>query len=211
MDEDKSPTSSYVELLHPTASHPQSSVLVTWILIFVQFLRFKYGISDAITSLLLKFLKTLFIVLGAFSEICKDIGSSLPGMLHLLRSGRTLLKNHIVYYVVCSKFFYVYLQSQCTTESSAHQPPRGKLCPYKRFPTHRYAHMRQACGSKLLKTVELSSGKHILYPYLSYCYLSLKQSLQHLLQRPQFIVGCEKWRSNVSTMDDMTDVYDGKI
>ena len=210
MDEDESPTSNYVELLHPSASHPQSSVLVTWILIFVQFLCFKYGISDAITSLLLKFFKTLFVVLGAFSEICKDIGSSLPGTLHLLRSGRTLLKNHIVCYVVCPKCFHVYLQSQCTTESSAHQP-QGKLCPYKRFPTHRYAHMRQACGSKLLKTVELSSGKRILYPYLSYCYLSLKQSLQNLLQRPQFIVGCEKWCLNISTMDDMTDVYDGKI
>ena len=41
---------------------------------------------------------------------------------------------------------------------------------------HRYAHMRQACGSKLLKTVELSCGKQILYPYLTSCYLSLKQS-----------------------------------
>lgn len=129
MDEDESPTSNYVELLHPSASHPQS---VTWILIFVQFLRFKYAISDAITSLLLKFFKTLFIVLGAFSEICKDIGSSLPGTLHLLRSGRTLLKNHTVCYVVCPKCFHVYLQSQCTTESSAHQP-QVKFAPTRDF------------------------------------------------------------------------------
>ena len=76
---------------------------------------------------------------------------------------------------------------------------------------HRYAHMRQACGSKLLKTVELSCGKQILYPYLTYCYLSLKQSLQHLLQRPQFVTSCERWRLNFGTTSDMRDVYNGKI
>lgn len=133
MDEDESPVSNYAELLHTSASHPQMSVLVNWILIFVQFLRFKYGISDAITSLLLKFLKTMFVVLGTFSDICKDIGDSLPGTLHLLRSGRSLLKNHILRYVVCPKCFHIYLQNQCTIESSAHQP-WGKLCPYRRFP-----------------------------------------------------------------------------
>ena len=63
--EDESPMSNSVELLHPSASHPQLLVLVIWILIFVQFLRFKCGISDAITSLLLKILKTMFIVLEA--------------------------------------------------------------------------------------------------------------------------------------------------
>ncbi len=113
MDEDESPASDYVDLLHPSATHPQSSVLVNWILIFVQFIRFKYGISDAITSLLLKFLKTLFIVLGAFSDICKGIGDSLPGTLHLLRSGRKLLKNHILCYVVSmpAVLSYIFTQS----------------------------------------------------------------------------------------------------
>ena len=50
MDEDTSPASNYAELLHNSTIHPQTSVLVTWICIFVQFLHFKYGISDPITS-----------------------------------------------------------------------------------------------------------------------------------------------------------------
>ena len=96
-------------------------------------------------------------------------------------------------------------------ESSTHQP-QGKVCPYKRFPMHRYAHMRQACGSKLLKTVEFSSGKQILYPYLTYyCYLSLKQSIQHLLQRRQFVSSSEQWCLNFGATSDMRDVYNGKI
>ena len=104
VDEDESPMSTYAELLHGST---QTSVLVGWILIFVQFLRFKYGISDAITGLLLGFFKTLFMVLGRFSDICKEIGDSLPGTLHLLRSGRSLLKNHILCYVVCPQCFHI--------------------------------------------------------------------------------------------------------
>ena len=207
MDEDDSPTSDYAELLHNSTS---CSAFVDWILIFVQFLRFKYGISDAITGLILRFLKTLFVVLRRFSDICKGIGDCLPGTLHLLKSGRGQLRNHILCYVVCPRCFHVYLKSQCVIESSAHQP-RSKECSYKRFPMHRYAHMRRACGSNLLKTVELSCGKQILYPYLTYCYLSLKQSLQNLLQRPQFVKSSEQWRVNFDTRSDMRDVYDGRV
>ena len=57
VDEDEFPMSTYAELLHGST---QASALVGWILIFVQFLCFKYGISDAITGLLLGFFKTVY-------------------------------------------------------------------------------------------------------------------------------------------------------
>ena len=53
--EEESPVSNYAELLHDNTSHSQSLALVDWILIFVQ-----YGMSDAITGLLLRFFKTLY-------------------------------------------------------------------------------------------------------------------------------------------------------
>ena len=75
--EEESPVSNYAELLHDNTSYSQSLALVDWILIFVQFLRFKYGISEAIIGLLLRFFKTLFMILGRFSDICKEISDSL--------------------------------------------------------------------------------------------------------------------------------------
>ena len=42
------------------------------------------------------------------------------------------------------------------------------------------------CGSILLKSVELASGKTILYPFMVYCYKSLKHSLQNLLLNKEF-------------------------
>lgn len=71
--------------------------------------------------------------------------------------------------------------------------------------------MRQPCNTPLLKTVELASGKKILYPYLVYCYLGIESSLQPLLLMSDFLVECEKWRTRSVQLNVFTDVYDGKV
>ena len=69
---------------------------------------------------------------------------------------------------------------------------------------------RQQCGTHLLKTVELSSGKKIFYPLKVYCYNSLKKQIQELFLRPNFADNCELWRSR-RTPSDLHDVYDGRL
>ena len=64
---------------------------------------------------------------------------------------------------------YIY---KVSVQLSYQHQPQGKLCPYKRFPTHRYAHMQRVCGFNyklLLETIKLSgaSEKCILYPLWS--------------------------------------------
>ena len=68
--------------------------------------------------------------------------------------------------------------------------------------------MREACGTMLLKTVEVSSN-YILYPHMMYCYVSLAQSIQSLLSKPNFFTSCEAWTSRSDNY--LQDVYDGKI
>ena len=65
-----------------------------------------------------------------------------------------------------------------------------------------------------LLSIELSSGKKVLRPYKSYCYYGLKKSLQKLLQLPEFVTLCNKWRSSVHVNTEentMWDIYDGRI
>ena len=69
---------------------------------------------------------------------------------------------------------------------------------------------RQECGTSLLKTVELTSGKKILYPFLVYCYVSIPDSLQELL-RPTFVVECEQWRNGQIKPGVMEDIFDGAL
>ena len=71
--------------------------------------------------------------------------------------------------------------------------------------------MRQPCGTILLKTVELSSSKRILYPHLTYCYLSIEASLQSLLLRPSFVAECSKWKTRELKSGVLQDIYDGGL
>lgn len=84
-------------------------------------------------------------------------------------------------------------------------------CSYKEFPNHTQLARIKQCGELLLKHVTLSDGTTKLYPFKSYCYKPLQQSLQNLVRRPGFEDKCEIWRSRKQQPGFMTDVYDGKI
>lgn len=60
--------------------------------------------------------------------------------------------------------------------------------------------------------VENSTGQHNLYPFKTFCYESLKNLLQQLLNRPGFAQLCERWCSRTITgHNTLHDVYDGKV
>ena len=49
---------------------------------------------------------------------------------------------------------------------------------------------------------------------MTYCYLGLQTSLQHLFERPTFCTDCEKWRLRPTgdpSTRVMRDVYDGEM
>ena len=48
-------------------------------------------------------------------------------------------------------------------------------------------------------------------PYLTYCYLGLKLSVENLLMQPHFFPNGELWRSRKIDEGTMRDVYDGQI
>ena len=67
------------------------------------------------------------------------------------------------------------------------------------------------CGQLLMKSVKPPSGKSILLPLKTYCYRSLKKSLELLLSRDGFEIDCEKWRNLEKDSEVLADVYDGNI
>lgn len=190
-------------------SHPKEpNAIAAWILAFLFFVRYTYGLSDTLSELLLKFLKVVFNVLSGVSEVCAAIARSLPGTLYAMRKKYLHNESKILQYVVCQKCCSVYKQEDCTDGSALN--PNSKLCPHKEFPRHPHIYMRQSCGELLLKTIELSSGKRILYPYMSYCYLSLKYSIESLLSNPITLQSCGKWALRNNT-NKLQNVYDGAI
>lgn len=148
----------------------EAQLLSMWLLRFIMCMQAVFHLSDAVISFLLGFFQTYMSVLGRYSKLCDEIAQSLPSSLYKARRLETKLDFHR--YVVCKECHNVYPLSDCVEgPSNAH---RSKVCPFRRFPLHPQQHMRKPCGSMLLKTVELATGKTYLYPRLTYCYLGLK-------------------------------------
>lgn len=186
---------------------PESRALSFWLLKFVMVMQVAFRLSDTAVSLFVKFLKTFMSLLGRFCKISAEIAQCLPTSLYKAK----LLDESLQFrkYAVCKKCYEVYPLSDCI--EGPQNTRRSKTCSHQRFPLHPQQRMRAPCGELLLKTVELSSGKRILYPNLIYCYLSLEVSLQAFLNRPNFYNDCEVWRSRKIDNNVLRDIYDGKI
>ena len=192
----------------PSASASQDSVeenaIVQWLLIFFLRLQAKHYIPDAAVQCLVKFLYIFLCILGRYFTTIANIASKFPPSLYLLRKHLNL-KQDFKRLVVCRKCNSVYSLQECIDESGT--IPVARACFYRRN-THRSVR----CGTPLLKTVELSSGKKILRPYKVYCYHGLKNALQRLLLLPGFMDLCDKWRSDMCSEEGvMKDIYDGRI
>ena len=111
------------------------------------------------------------------------------------------IKEEFTRFVVCKKCYSVYNFKDCSERCSV-----SKVCTHRQHPNS-----RSTCGALLLKSVNLISGKVVLYPFKVFCYQSLKTSLQSFLLRPGFVELCEHWRSWKESSNEVRDIYDGKL
>ena len=190
----------------PSCGDRQQSMLAQWIIFFVAYLRAFHSLSDTVAELTLKFLATLFGVLGQVSSTCSVIAQILPRSLYKLKHQLGCVRDRFHRYVVCRRCQHIYSIAQCI-----HSNQTSKTCPHRPFPNHPHSRQRRECGTLLLKSVELTSGKKLLYPFLVYCYMSIENSLQELLLRPTFISECEQWRSRQVKPGVLEDIFDGAV
>ena len=167
-----------------------------------------FHLPNSALSLLFGFVSAVFVVLGRVSDFCKEIAAVFPRTLFTARNNHSR-RFKFRRYVVCRKCHRLsFLKDSIEGTGSAE---RTKVCSFRRFPNHVQRRMRAICACPLLKTVELSGGRRILYPYLTYCYLSLETSLQSFVTRQGFLQSCEEWRNLERSDDICKDVYDGRV
>lgn len=183
--------------------------LLIWFCMFLCTWQAVSALPDSAMNHLLSFLWTFFSQLGEESVIFSSFAAVFPGSVYLLWKKLGLKKDNFLKFVVCRKCFSIYKYEECFLNVEG-QTISGK-CSYKEFPNHTQLARRKQCGELLLKHVTLSDGTTKLYPFKSYCYKPLQQSLQNLVRRPGFEDKCEIWRSRKQQPGFMTDVYDGKI
>ena len=183
--------------------------LVKWLIGFFLLLQAQFSLSQRIFNLIFRFLKVYFTVLGRFYAPCAVIAAQLPStnfMAHKMYKKRKTMEFKI--YAVCKLCGTVRKTKDCTEGPSTNK--RAKLCSYKP-PFSRRINQAEICGGSLLKTVELASKHKAFYPLMTYCYVDIHTSLQHLLLDESFVKNCNHWKSHEIPGSGLLDVYDGRV
>ena len=182
-------------------SATKHSALITWLVYLIAAVQRKHYISDAAIAGILKILSLFFVVLGRMYPQFFDIADTFPTTLYRLHGFLGTKSASIIRYVCCPNCHEVYHYSDCI-----------KLCGTKQTSEKctRKTGLR-TCGTLLLKPIQSTTGRLVLCPIKTYCYMPIKNSLQQLLNRPGFQESCESWRTRNVTEGVMSDVYDGNI
>ena len=183
--------------------------MLMWLIGFLLNLHTKYYIPDAAMNLLIQFFCAFVCVTGRFSSLMKEVSSifpkSLPSMIALVNGEPSFTK-----FVVCRKCHALYSYASCQEKIGSHAVSKG--CAKIAFPNHPHHPKRISCNFPLLRSVEVNSGRVLLYPHKVYCYMPLKSSLQNLFLRPSFYEQCQHWKTrSVNTDGMLNDVYDGAV
>ena len=70
---------------------------------------------------------------------------------------------------------------------------------------------KKTCNAQLVKRVKIKDGKEQFYPINYYCYNSIIDELERLLQKDGIPESCEEWRNQPQTEGILSDVYSGQI
>ena len=132
--------------------------LVRRLILFLLTIQSRFYLTDTMLDLMFRFLKVFFTVLGRIHQELADIGKLVPPSLHIARKNYKE-NDKVRHYVACKRCHSLYYLHECLEGHGQHQRPI--VCVHTPFKNHRRP---KSCGSPLLKTVELSSGKRYFIP-----------------------------------------------
>ena len=165
-----------------------------------------YGVSNKATAVLFSFLHH-------FLQLISKCSKQISGIVYpqTFKTAQRMIDFNcpsFEQFVVCPKCDAVYSFSDCVINESGQE--MSGACRHVEYPHHTQAHFRKACGEKLL-TLKKNKRKRSLKPKKLYCYQNLKDAIHGLINRPNFLEKCDKWRERVTEDDLLTDIYDGRI
>ena len=190
----------------------QESKLVKTYAYFLLFFQTVYRLSDSGLNVLLSFFR-IFLTLISSLLVLPGLDAFIKFLPQTIYSARklTITTTNITKYICCRSCHSIYSLNQGTIIVNGISVARD--CEFIKYPNHTQVQHRKKCGTALMRSIRLPSGKEKLYPCLIYCYNSVINSLQEMLRRPGFVSNCELWRKSYTSINTGSyfDIYDGKI
>jgi len=190
----------------PSIADDSTTRLITVTTLFLLLWASFYAISASALQHLIKFLCYIFSTLKVNTP---DFADDFPSSLYMLKKRFGILNDKFKKYVVCPKCNSLYEYKECISKSTT-GVLTPKSCIHIAFRNHPHVSRRQPCGHRLLKEVITKTEKKY-YPIKCYCYNSIRNSLQLLLQSNNLLNECESWRDRSIPDEMLADVYDGKV
>ena len=162
-------------------------------------------IPDAAMNAFLKFIGVLLRVLGRLSPLVALVALAIPNSVYRLTKTD---KNSVDF----TRYVFPQSATSCihSVTVSLFLLRSGVAKPAQMFVflTIHSRHHTHESGQILMKTIQFTSTRCILYPFKVFFYRSLVSLLQDLLVRPQFADLCQHWKSRSASI---FDVYYGKV
>lgn len=180
--------------------HTIAAFILTW--------QYRFALSDNAISALLSFLRIMFLLVNKAvgSQILDDVVFYLPTGVSMCRKLLKIDSQLFRKYACCIKCCEVYSVEKCIDKVGSIRS--SKCCSHIAYPKHPREAFRQPCGARLMKEVKIRS-RSFFYPFKTYCYKSITDSLRELCSRSGFLERCELWRQRKTDPNTFYDVYDG--
>ena len=184
------------------------------LLLFLLLWQAMFKVADRAIVLLLKFFKLFLSGIGKMmqAEVLINFAKIIPETLYMIRKNLGLQKDSFIKNAVCLKCKTLYNFDECVC-----QRPNGEVvsakCSHVSYPRHPHQARRRPCGSVLMKVMRSRAGKTFLYPRQVYCFKKVTDSLQDLINKPNFMENCEKWRNCSTQLSDnvLGDCFEGRV
>lgn len=182
--------------------------ILQWLLHFILIWQSVCHVSDNGLAWLLRFLLQFLKVLNVHvtDELLTELITIFPTSLYMLRQFLVLDLDNFTKYVVCGKCNACYEYGECVRNVDGRHIV--KKCSSKHYSRGRM----NICNGQLVKRVILKDNVVKYYPIFYYCYSSVTNSLEKLLQKPGIPEKCEEWRKRGHfNSEQMTDFFDGQL
>ena len=127
-------------------------------------------------------------------EALLNFANIIPQTLYFIEKNLCLHKDNFIKYAACPKCKTLYKFDDCI-QWRPNGEEVSKKCRHVNYPQHPQKTRRKPCGTILMKTMRSKSGRTFLYPKQVYCFKKVTSSLEDLINKPNFMDNCEKWRN----------------
>ena len=186
---------------------PSVVKMVGFVCTFLLLLQTLFRLPDRVVGVLFKLFSVMFLKLyniTAADDILA-LHRLFPTSLRDAHALKNINRDDFKRFIVCQRCHTTCEHEDCHGVS-------GELkCNFIPFPRHPQKRMRTPCHTNLFKSVKTSSGKHIFVPLKEFCYKSVVQSIEALINLPGKLDLLSNWKSRSIPGGVLADIYDGQV